>query len=365
MEPIPRAQIRKFQQSLLDWFEVAKRDLPWRRNRNPYVIWVSEIMLQQTQVATVVPYFERWLRKYPSIATLAKARESDVLKAWEGLGYYSRARNLMRGAQRIMARHAGKLPSTVEELLQIPGIGRYTAGAIASLAFDQAEPALDGNVMRVLCRVWDLAGDPRKPPLQPRLWSMARQLATDTDPARLNEGLMELGALVCTAQIPKCPACPLQRQCRAYARCRVEQRPQIVRGPSGIRKQVLILIARHGASRVLVHKRDETMTPWANLWTFPYFEGTASGQRFAAIRKWLSEHLRLKSMTLAVVGEGKYSITRFSVAYVAVEVTLTSSAKFQLPDSYFWVGRKRLDELVMPTPHRRLAKAYVIAKTVP
>ena len=363
MEPIPRAQIRKFQQSLLDWFEVSKRDLPWRRNRNPYVIWVSEIMLQQTQVATVVPYFERWLQKYPSIAALAKARESDVLKAWEGLGYYSRARNLMRGAQRIMARHAGKLPSTVDELLQIPGIGRYTAGAIASLAFDRPEPALDGNVMRVLCRVWDIAGDPRRSPLQRRLWSMARQLATGTDTARLNEGLMELGALMCTPQTPKCSSCPLRRQCRAYEQGRVEQRPQIVRSPSGIRKQVQILIARRGASRVLVHKRDRTMTPWANLWTFPFFETRASGGRFAVIRKWLSEHFRLKSTPLAIVDEGKYSITRFSVAYAAVEATLNEFAKFQLPESYLWVNRKHLDELVMPAPHRRLAKAHVIAKT--
>ena len=360
---LPRAQVRRFQQTLLDWFHASKRDLPWRRNRNPYLIWVSEVMLQQTQVATVVPYFERWIRKYPSVAALATAEESDVLKSWEGLGYYSRARNLMRGAQRVVADHGGKLPSTVGELLQIPGIGRYTAGAIASIAFGQPEPVLDGNVMRVLCRIWDIPGDPRKPLLQRRLWSMARQLATDTDAGHLNESLMELGALVCTPRTPKCPSCPLRRQCLAHKIGSVEQRPQIVRDEGGIRKQVQILIARRGVSRVLVHKRDRTMTPWANLWTFPYVEATTSGTRFAAIARWLRERLQLESASLAVVAEGKYSITRFNVAYTAVETSLPASSKLRLPDGYQWVNGKQLDGLAMPAPHRRLAKAHLRVPT--
>ena len=357
MSSINRPTIRRIQQSLLGWFDEHRRELPWRVKRNPYWTWVSEIMLQQTQVSTVVPYFERLIRSYPSIASLAKARESEVLKLWEGLGYYSRARNLVRGARQVMQAHAGTLPPNVEELRRIPGIGRYTAGAIASIAFDRPEPVLDGNVMRLLCRLRDLEGDPRKAPLHERLWSLARRLASDTDAARLNESLMELGALVCTPHNPQCQMCPLRKHCRAYKFGRVEQRPQIARNPS-IRKKVHIVLARRNVSQVLVHKRDRHARPWANLWTFPYFESGAPDENFELIRTWLVETLRCRPTTLVVVSEGKYSITRYNIAYTVIEATVSTSSRSRLPTSYAWIDATRLKEIVMPAPHRRLALAH-------
>ncbi len=355
--------IPSIQQSLLDWFDQHKRDLPWRKKRNPYWIWVSEIMLQQTQVATVIPYFERWVRQYPSIAALAKARESDVLKIWEGLGYYSRARNLLHGARQLVLSRDGRLPSSVSELRQIPGIGRYTAGAIASIAFNQPEPILDGNVTRVLCRLGDIKGDPRKPEQQRRLWSIARTLATHANAATINEGLMELGALVCTVHNPHCDSCPLRRTCRAYAHGHVMQRPQVMRRTGSISKRVHILVARRASAEVLLHERARDATPWANLWTFPTFEGRSAGERLGQVRDWLLEHLHCQPTKWGLVAKGQYSVTRFRVTYAAVEVRLPALTRTRPPQGYKWVKGSRLGELVMPAPHRRLAAELFEAGT--
>ncbi len=349
-----REQIHRAQGSLLEWFAACKRDLPWRRNRDPYLIWVSEVMLQQTQVATVVPYYERWVRKYPSIAALAKAREDEVLKAWEGLGYYSRARNLMQGARYVMSNHAGQLPESAHELRLIPGIGRYTAGAIASIAFDLPEPVLDGNVMRVLCRLRDLDGDPRKTPRLEQLWSLARTLVTDTHAAQINESLMELGALVCTRQNPKCSACPLSKQCLAVKRGTVGERPQVASRPNELARTVQIVIAERGRLQVLVQKQDQHAAHWANLWTFPYFE-IGSGDPGQS-RKWLGRQLGLSTSPEIATSQGKYSITRYRFKYVAVKVKVTRSSRRALPPHYSWVESARLGELAMPAPHRRLSR---------
>jgi len=213
---------------LLAWVRVERRDLPWRRRRDPYAVWISEVMLQQTQVATVVPYFERWMARFPDISSLAAATSDDVLRIWAGLGYYARARNLHRMAQEIVARHGGTIPSEKTTLLALPGIGRYTAGAILSLAFGQREPVLDGNVRRVLCRVYDIADDPAEAATERQLWQLATGLvmAVPTDAAGdLNEGLMELGALICTPGEPDCAACPIAGVCLAHARGVEAERP--------------------------------------------------------------------------------------------------------------------------------------------
>jgi A/G-specific adenine glycosylase len=353
---LTRSEVRKTQRSLLAWFTVHRRDLPWRNCRDPYWVWISEVMLQQTRVATVIPYFERWIRDYPNISELSQAREDDVLKVWEGLGYYSRARNLMRGARHVMTNHAGHLPRSAGELRQIPGIGRYTAGAIASLAFDLPEPVLDGNVSRVLCRLRDLAGNPRKAPLLEQLWSLARQLVTDIDAARLNESLMELGALVCTRNSPKCTDCPLTRQCLARKDGRVEERPQPTPRPSELKKTVQIILARRGTGQVLLQKQDQSASHWANLWTFPFIEGNSLHPPFSQVRNWLAARLHCGTSPGTVVSTGKYSITRFRFTYVVVQVRVTKIPRKVLPPSYAWIDLPNLCDLAMPAPHRRLAK---------
>jgi A/G-specific adenine glycosylase len=214
--------------ALLEWMVLSRRDLPWRQRRDPYAVWIAEIMLQQTRAATVVPYFERWMLRFPDIESLASASLEQVLKLWEGLGYYARARNLHRAAQRIVAQWDGRVPQDKRDLLALPGIGPYTAGAILSLAFGQPEPALDGNARRVLCRIFSLDGEIGEPATQVAVEQVASSLMSATPPGSagtLNEALMELGALICHPRRPECEACPLRDMCLAKARGAQERLP--------------------------------------------------------------------------------------------------------------------------------------------
>jgi A/G-specific adenine glycosylase len=200
---------------LLAWYEDHRRDLPWRRTRDPYRIWVAEVMLQQTRVETAIPYYHRFLECFPTVEHLARASLDEVLKVWEGLGYYARARNLHAAAQIVVASHGGELPHTWEELLALPGIGPYTAGAILSVAFGQEVPALDGNARRVLCRLFNVDQDPRRPAAQRRLWTLAHELLPPSQAGAFNQALMDLGTLICTPRNPSCGTCPLTDLCQA------------------------------------------------------------------------------------------------------------------------------------------------------
>jgi A/G-specific adenine glycosylase len=209
--------VKALRRALLAWYRRNRRDLPWRRTRDPYAIWVSETMLQQTRVETVIPYYERFLARFPDVQSLADADADDVLGAWAGLGYYSRARNLQAAAREVTESHGGRVPDDVDALRALPGIGRYTAGALASIAFDRPEPIVDGNVARVLSRVLGIRDDVKQPAVVRRLWETAADLARGPSPGDLNQALMELGALVCTPGEPRCGACPLRRHCDAFA----------------------------------------------------------------------------------------------------------------------------------------------------
>jgi len=208
--------VKRQRRALLTWYDANKRDLPWRRTRDPYAIWVSETMLQQTRVDTVIPYYERFLERFPDVEALATADSDDVLGEWAGLGYYSRARNLQAAAQVLADSHGGRLPDDVDGLRSLPGIGRYTAGAVASIAFDRAAPIVDGNVARVLARLLGIREDIKKPEIVKRLWAEAEGLAHGPRPGDLNQALMELGALICTPSEPGCGRCPLRRYCDAH-----------------------------------------------------------------------------------------------------------------------------------------------------
>jgi len=209
--------VKRQRRALLAWYDANKRDLPWRRTRDPYAIWVSETMLQQTRVDTVIPYYERFLERFPDIEALATADSDDVLGEWAGLGYYSRARNLKAAAQVLVESHGGRMPGDVDGLRSLPGVGRYTAGAVASIAFDRAAPIVDGNVARVLARLLGIREDIKKPEVVKRLWAEAEELARGTRPGDLNQALMELGALICTPIEPRCEGCPLLVHCDAHA----------------------------------------------------------------------------------------------------------------------------------------------------
>ena len=258
---------------LLAHYRATRRDLPWRRTRDPYAVWVSEIMLQQTRVATVIPYYERWLERFPTVAALADAPLDDVLERWSGLGYYSRARNLHRGAHEVMARWGGALPRTARELREVPGIGRYTAGAIASIAHGEPTPLVDGNVARVLARHYGIDEDVKSTVGQKRLWALAESLVPAEDPGDFNQALMELGAMVCTPRSPDCDACPLAATCVARAAGRTAELPVL---PPRKRASELPRLDRAAAwvveeGRVLlVRRRPDGL--YGGLWELPQAE---------------------------------------------------------------------------------------------
>jgi len=205
-----------FRRRLLAWFKRNARDLPWRRTRDPYAVWVSEIMLQQTQVVTVIDYFNRFLQTFPTIAALAAAPEEQVLRLWEGLGYYRRARQLHRAAQVIVREHDGKFPRTIDAVRSLPGIGRYTAGAILSIAFDAREPILEANTFRLYSRLLAYCGDPRGREGEKLLWEFASESLPNKGAGTLNQALMELGATVCTPRLPRCEVCPVVQLCPTF-----------------------------------------------------------------------------------------------------------------------------------------------------
>jgi A/G-specific adenine glycosylase len=234
---------------LLAHYDAHKRAMPWRETKDPYAIWVSEVMLQQTRVETVIPYFQRFLSRFDGVRALAEAPEADVLALWSGLGYYRRARMLHAGAKHVLREHAGALPADIAALKKIPGVGDYTAGAIASIAFDLREPVLDGNVERVLSRLAAMPGDPRAKTQRTSLWSLARAFAQDPRAGDVNQALMELGATVCTPASPRCLLCPVRAQCAASAAAEPERYPEKPpkRAPRAERWTALVVRDERGA----------------------------------------------------------------------------------------------------------------------
>ena len=259
--------IRKVRGPLLRWYDANRRDLPWRRTRDPYAIWISEAMLQQTRVETVIPYWERFLETFPDIESLAHAELDDVYASWTGLGYYSRARNLKAAAETIMDEYDGRLPNTAEDLRKLKGIGRYTAGAVASIAFDREEPLVDGNVIRVFSRLLGIREDSSARSVVEGLWSVAAELVRGPRPGDLNQALMELGATLCTPRNPDCQICPIRRHCDAHAKGDAESLPiKKKRTKQKPMRAVGAWIERGG--RILVVRRPEKGL-MAGLWELP------------------------------------------------------------------------------------------------
>jgi A/G-specific adenine glycosylase len=344
---------------LLAWFARCARDLPWRRTRDPYAIWVSEIMLQQTQVKTVIPYWERWMREFPNAAAVTRAHPERLHKMWAGLGYYTRVRNLQRAAQVIVAEHGGQFPREITALRALPGIGRYTAGAIASIAFDEPRPILDGNVIRVLTRVFGIAADPRTPQVNARLWDLAEQLvshahrlATPPTPcSHLNQSLMELGALVCTPRSPRCAKCPVRDGCVAFRsglQDKLPRRP--ARIPATARQYQAFVIERRG--RLLVWQRPASVVN-AQLWEFPAVEiPPGRSGRPSAHRPPPGVRL-IAGPPLCVI---KHCITRYRMTVTAwrAELIGASDTAPRVFPAARWKSRAQLAQLAFTSAHQRI-----------
>jgi A/G-specific adenine glycosylase len=264
----------QFRRRLLAWYDRHRRDLPWRRTADPYHVLVSEAMLQQTQVATVIPYYRRFLERFPAISDLARASEQEVLRLWQGLGYYSRARNLQAAAKTVVAEHGGKLPQTVEALLKLPGVGRYTAGAVASIAFGTRAPIVDGNVARVLCRIDRIETDPRERETLQLLWRRAEEILPKDRVGDFNSALMELGATVCTPRSPQCLICPVRAHCEAFAAGVQERIPAPRKAkPTPLLRRWTFCVERPGGEW-LIEQRPSTGR-WAGMWQFVTIEARA------------------------------------------------------------------------------------------
>ncbi len=322
---------------LLRWYHRCRRDLPWRRSRDPYRVWVSEVMLQQTQVDRVREYFERFIVRFPTVSALAAAREQEVLRLWEGLGYYRRARQLHAAAKRMVADHGGRLPTTVAELRQLPGIGRYTAGAIASIALGLSEPIVEANSRRVLARLtgYDrpLDGTAGDGPI----WEIAARLVPRKDAGLFNQALMDLGALVCTPERPRCDACPLASLCVARQSGRAEAIPVKTSGRRPQRVRELAAVIRRRGRVYLVQRAAGEW--WEGLWDFPRLPAAppaSERQRLGTIAYTVTHH-QVSCTVIAVPADGR----------AARSVTTQATGR--------WVAEASLPRLALPSPARRIA----------
>jgi A/G-specific adenine glycosylase len=306
---------------LVKWFRASARDLPWRHDRSPYRVWLSEMMLQQTQVETVIPYFHRFLHRFPTIDDLAAAPLGDVLKLWEGLGYYARARNLHKAASVIVNDLHSEWPRTVEGLMALPGIGRYTAGAIASLAFDVRAPVLDGNVSRVLCRLFAIERDPKDARVREDLWQLAEALLPHP-PGEFNEALMELGALICTPRTPKCVVCPLAKYCEAKKRGLQDQLPiKTKRKPLPHYDVTAAVIRRNG--RILIAQRP-LGGRLGGLWEFPGGKVEPGETLQHCLRREIKEELGIRIKVGGQITSIDHAYTHFKITLHAFECELVS-----------------------------------------
>jgi len=303
--------VKRVRGALLDWFARHKRDLPWRRTRDPYAILLSETMLQQTRVETVIPYYERFLARFPTVFALADAEPDEVTRLWSGLGYYSRARNLHAAARKLAAEHGGELPREVDALRELPGVGRYTAGAVASIAFDRPAPIVDGNVARVLARLLDLRDDVTSPSGRQRLWEEADALARGPHPGDLNQALMELGALICTPRAPKCLLCPLREPCRGLAAGDPEALPvkKKPREPKPI-EATAALITRAGK---LLAVRRPPAGLLGGLWDLPGGDLASKEPALGGLERALRERLGIALASTAELGVVRHQFTHRSL----------------------------------------------------
>lgn len=340
---------------LLAWYQKNARDLPWRGHADPYTIWVSEIMLQQTRVETVIPYFNRWMERFPTVQALAEAPPQAVLSAWEGLGYYRRAHHLQRAAITLVEQYGGELPRDVKKLQALPGVGRYTAGAIASMAFGLDEPALDGNIRRVLARVFNVSVPARSSAGEKHLWSLARENLPSGQASDYNQALMDLGALICTPRDPDCRACPLQTICAACELGLQSERPVLSARPKTPHVTVTAAIIERDGRYLLAQRPAGGLL--GGLWEFPGGKTLPGEDLETCLRREICEELGVDIQVGKSLGKYRHAYTHFKVTLYAYRCSLASQAEPRpiQPTSLRWVPVEALADFPMGKIDRQIA----------
>jgi len=345
-----------FVESLLDWYEKNARELPWRSTLSPYRTWVSEIMLQQTQVDTVIPYYERWIARFPDVRSLAAADEQEVLTLWEGLGYYSRARNLHRAAKRVMVEFGGQLPESPEALQELPGIGPYSAAAIASIAFDQDIAAVDGNIWRVFSRLFDIQEPVRSAEGEKKIWELSEANLPLGRAGDYNQALMDLGATICTPKSPDCDHCPLAQDCQARALGVQEDRPVKLPRKKVPQLTVTAAVIRRDGRVLLAQRPPDGLL--GGLWEFPggTLEESDPDLR-TCLQREIWEELGVRLRVGAPFGKYKHAYTHFKISLYAFLCELPPNEEPQVLecDDLVWVRLEELSNYPMGKVDRRIA----------
>jgi len=355
---ITAAEKRKLQSTLLKWFDVAQREMPWRESSDPYPIWVSEIMLQQTQVKTVIPYFERWIKSFPTVHKLASAREETVLKHWEGLGYYSRARNLHRAARIVVKEHDGRLPDTHAGLIRLPGIGRYTAGAILSIAFDRREPVLDGNVKRVLSRLFVMKSNGVPAAHEKKLWETSANLVPARRPGDFNQALMELGATLCLPKKPACLLCPVQKHCQARQQDQVEQYPAAKKRAPTKKIEVSAAVLTRGG-KVYIQQRPHGGL-MGGLWEFPGGKRLPKETEEECLQREIREELGISVSIAKKLMTIRHSYTQFRVTLHVFWCPWQSGRiRATQCEQWKWVRYEDLNDYTFPAANARIVNTLM------
>ncbi|WP_018932583.1 A/G-specific adenine glycosylase [Gracilibacillus lacisalsi] len=343
--------IPQFQEDLITWFEKEQRQLPWRENQDPYRVWVSEIMLQQTKVDTVIPYFQNFMEHFPTLTALAEADEQKVLKAWEGLGYYSRARNLQTAVKEVVAQYDAKVPDNPKQLGDLKGVGPYTKGAILSIAFNKPEPAVDGNVMRVLSRVLRIEEDIAKPKTRKTFEAAVRELISEENPSAFNQGLMELGALVCTPKNPSCLLCPVQEHCIAF-REGVEQSLPIKKNKIKQSSHTyFVLVIQNDTGNYLLEQRpDQGLL--AQLWQFPMVKADEVDEKH--LSAYIQEKFQVEVVEMNDLEPVKHVFSHLTwflnVKYITVK------GEMSLPGHMEYLTKEEIKQYPLPVSHQNIYK---------
>lgn len=357
-ETTKKFDIEQFQHDLISWFIEDQRDLPWRKDSDPYKVWVSEIMLQQTKVDTVIPYYDRFLEKFPTIESFASADEESVLKIWEGLGYYSRVRNLHSAVKEVVANYGGNVPDTAEEISKLKGVGPYTAGAVLSIAYGKPEPAVDGNVMRVLSRILLIKEDIAKASSRKVFEKAVRKLIYHKNPSYFNQALMELGALICTPTSPSCLLCPVREHCGAFSTGMQTELPIKTRKKKTRHVELIAAVLKNNRDEYLIRKRPSKGL-LAGLWEFPNIEGKNNFEQMkSALSNYFYQDLHLETKLengTFVKVDHVFSHLTWTIDVFAGEIIgeLNCGQEYQL------VTKEEMEQYAFPVSHQKIWEAYI------